>query len=80
MIAAATRLRDAWKMPEPDILEMHEAALELISATGTSNVHWALDVLHEVESGRVSMAMKKYPLVATRSTHPSERMFRFCPE
>jgi hypothetical protein len=53
MIAAATGLRDAWKMPEPDIVEMHEAALGLISVTGTSDLYSALEVLHEVESATV---------------------------
>jgi hypothetical protein len=53
MIAAATRLRDAWALANLDVGEMHEAALGLISATGTGDLASALDVLHDVESGPV---------------------------
>jgi hypothetical protein len=50
MIAAATRLRDAWSMADLDVGEMREAALGLIDATGTKDIRTALEVLHYVES------------------------------
>jgi len=50
VIAAATRLRDAWAMANVDVGEMHQATLGLISATGTTNLQSALDTLHDVES------------------------------
>jgi hypothetical protein len=53
MIAAATRLRDAWKVPFLDIVEMHDAALGLIFAAGTKDLASALDVLHDVKSWHV---------------------------
>jgi hypothetical protein len=51
MIAAASRLRDAWARANLDVGEMHEAGLGLICATGTSDLASALNVLHDVESG-----------------------------
>jgi hypothetical protein len=50
MIVAATRLRDAWAVAKLDVGEIHEAALGLISATGTKNLQSALDI-HDAESG-----------------------------
>ena len=35
VIAAATRLRDAWASGDLDVVEIHEAALGLMTATGT---------------------------------------------
>ena len=60
MIAAATRFKEAWEtgmrrsgegvaLSDLDIVEMHEAALALIWATGTTDLQGALDVLHEYE-------------------------------
>jgi len=59
MIAAATRFKEAWEagmrrgqgmaLTDLDIIEMHEAALALIWATGTTDLQGALDVLHEYE-------------------------------
>jgi hypothetical protein len=37
-------------MPVLDVVEMHEAALGLMSVTGTKDLQSALDVLHDVES------------------------------
>jgi hypothetical protein len=51
MIAAATRLRDAWALANLDVGEMHEAALGLIWATGAMDLASALIVLHDIESG-----------------------------
>jgi hypothetical protein len=51
IIAAAIRLRDAWALADLDVGEMHEAAIGLIYATGTTNLASALDVLHDIESG-----------------------------
>jgi|HubBroStandDraft_1064217.scaffolds.fasta_scaffold1866021_1 hypothetical protein len=51
MIAASTRLREAWSAPTLDVVEMHEAMLGLIWVTGTTELASALDVLHDVESG-----------------------------
>jgi hypothetical protein len=51
MIAAATRLREAWWLSDLDVGEMREAALGLIAATETRDLHTALDVLHDLESG-----------------------------
>jgi len=34
---------------------MHEAALGLMSITGTMDLESALDVLHDVEAGHVSL-------------------------
>ena len=51
MIAAATRLREAWGLSNTEIGEMHKAALGLIFATGTTDLASALGVLHDVESG-----------------------------
>ena len=38
-------------MADLDIVEMHEAALALIFATGTKDLVAALGVLHDVEEG-----------------------------
>jgi hypothetical protein len=51
MIAAGTRLREAWRLSNVDVGEMHDAALGLIYVTGTRDLQSALDVLHDVESG-----------------------------
>jgi hypothetical protein len=51
IIAAATRLREAWRIPNLDIAEMHEAVMSLILTTGTKDLASALGVLHDVESG-----------------------------
>ena len=51
MIAAASRLRDAWSLANLDVGEMRDAALGLICATGTSDLASALIVVHDVESG-----------------------------
>jgi hypothetical protein len=61
MIAAATRFKEAWEtgmkrsadgeiLSDRDIVEMHEAALALIWATGTTSLQDALDVLHDFEA------------------------------
>jgi hypothetical protein len=60
IIAAASRFQQAWDramarngegliVADLDIIEVHEAALELIAATGTDNLHDALDALHEFD-------------------------------
>ncbi len=60
IIAAARRLKEAWDramardgegliVAELDIVEVHEAALELIRATGTDNLEDALDALHRFD-------------------------------
>ena len=54
MIATATRLREAWSMPVLDLVEMHAAALELMSVTRTTDLASALVVLHEIESDHTS--------------------------
>ncbi|HXQ75962.1 MAG TPA: hypothetical protein VN791_05650 [Acidimicrobiales bacterium] len=57
MIAAATRFKAAWEagmrrsadgevLTDRDIVEMHEASLGLIWATGTRDMQEALDVFH----------------------------------
>jgi len=51
IIAAATRLRESWAMPDLDLVEMHDAAMGLIITTGTKDLASALGVLHDVESG-----------------------------
>jgi hypothetical protein len=56
-MAAAGRFKEAWDtakqrsetgtaLSDRDIVEMHEAALGLIWATGTNDLQAALDVLH----------------------------------
>jgi hypothetical protein len=61
IIAAATRFKEAWNPPlgqgdrertlrDIDIVEMHNAALGLISATGTDSLQEALDVLHAYDA------------------------------
>jgi len=59
MIAAATRLRDAWAVPDVDIAEMHAAVLGLISATGTKDLATALGTLHDVEAGHSGFVVKR---------------------
>jgi hypothetical protein len=60
MIAAATRFKEAWEsgmersaggeiLSDREIVEMHEAALALIWATGTTDLQDALDVLHNFD-------------------------------
>jgi len=60
IIAAATRFKEAWdaaighdrkgiSLSDFDLVEMHEAALGLIAATGTSDLQSALDALHDFE-------------------------------
>ena len=60
IIGAARRFQTAWDrsmarngegliVAELDIVEVHEAALELIRATGTDNLEDALDVLHRFD-------------------------------
>ena len=60
IIAAATRFKEAWdtallhgergvSLSDVDIVEMHEAALGLISATGTTDLQSALDALHDFD-------------------------------
>jgi len=51
IIAAATRLRESWAVPDLDVVEMHEAAVALILTTGTKDLAAALGVLHDVEAG-----------------------------
>ena len=59
MIAAATRFKEAWEegmrrsadgdvFTDRDIVEMHEASLGLIWATGTQTMQEALDVFHRL--------------------------------
>jgi hypothetical protein len=46
--AWATAVRDKMEYlspPNADMIEVHEAALELISATGTASLHEALEVI-----------------------------------
>jgi hypothetical protein len=61
IIAAATRFKDAWEsalghnksgfsLSDLDIVEMHEAALGLIEATGTTDLQAALDAVHDYEA------------------------------
>ncbi|HXQ43592.1 MAG TPA: hypothetical protein VN816_03050 [Acidimicrobiales bacterium] len=61
MIAAATRFKEAWNVESRrgvegrrptnlDVVELHEAALGLICATGTRDLSSALAVLHDVEA------------------------------
>ncbi len=45
LIAAATRFKEAWETPPVDIAEIHDAALGLILATGTTTLEDALDVV-----------------------------------
>jgi hypothetical protein len=60
MLAAAQRFKYAWEgerersfqgdvLSDRDIVEMHEAALGLIWATGTTNSQRALEVLREFD-------------------------------
>ena len=51
MIAAATRLREAWSMPVFDVVELHVAAMGLMWVTGTADLETALAVLDDVDSG-----------------------------
>jgi hypothetical protein len=51
IIAAATRLREAWAKADLDVVEMHEAALGLMWTTGTKDLAAALGILHDVEAG-----------------------------
>jgi hypothetical protein len=51
MIAAATRLSDAWARPELDMVERHEVVVGLIRATQTRDFESALDVCHDVGAG-----------------------------
>jgi hypothetical protein len=62
MMAAAARFKEAWDTAKRrsdtgavlsdrrDIVEMHEAALGLIWATGTNDLQGALDVFHRYEA------------------------------
>ncbi|HVC70510.1 MAG TPA: hypothetical protein VNC61_09695 [Acidimicrobiales bacterium] len=61
IIAAATRFKEAWdaaarhtgqglSLSDLDLVEMHEAALGLIAATGASDLQGALDVLRDFEA------------------------------
>ncbi len=60
IIAAAARFKEAWDqamardgegliVADLDIVEVHEAALDLIGATGTGSLQDALDALHEFD-------------------------------
>ncbi len=60
MLAAATRFKETWEagmqrsadgevLSDRDIVEMHEASLGLIWATGTMDMQEALDVFHALE-------------------------------
>jgi len=60
IIAAAARFQRAWDaamagdgegliVSDLDIVEVHEAALELIGATGTHSLHEALEALHRTD-------------------------------
>ncbi|HXQ62905.1 MAG TPA: hypothetical protein VN796_11265 [Acidimicrobiales bacterium] len=60
IIAAAARFQRAWDaamagdgegliVSDLDIVEVHEAALELIGATGTHSLHEALEALHQTD-------------------------------
>ena len=60
IVAAAARFQGAWDramaangegllVVDLDIVEVHESALELIRATGTDNLHDALDAVHRLE-------------------------------
>lgn len=51
MIAAATRVRDAWALANMDVDEMFDAVLGLIDVTGTTDLQSALDVLNDAGSG-----------------------------
>ena len=53
MIAIGARLRDAWSMAVLDVVELHEAALDLMRVTGTTELGSALSVFCDVESGHV---------------------------
>jgi hypothetical protein len=61
IIAAATRFKEAWdaaldhntagfSLSDCDLVEMHEAALGLMAATGTRDLQSALDALHNFEA------------------------------
>jgi hypothetical protein len=61
IISAAGRFKRAWDgamahdgegliVADPDIVEVHEAALDLIRATGTDSLQEALDALHEYDN------------------------------
>jgi hypothetical protein len=50
LITAALRLSQAWGPGHLDIVEMHEAVLELIRVTHTVDLQSALAVLNDVES------------------------------
>jgi hypothetical protein len=61
IIAAATRFQRAWEkamanngegliVPDLDIVEVHEAALELIEATGTATLQDALDAVLQFDT------------------------------
>jgi len=60
-LAAAVRFKEAWEagmqrsadgevLTDRDIVEMHEASLGLIWATGTMNLQEALDAFHALKS------------------------------
>jgi hypothetical protein len=61
IIAAGIRFKEAWdaardhtenglSLNDIDLVEMHEAAVGLIQATGTKDLQSALDVLHDVDA------------------------------
>jgi hypothetical protein len=61
IIAAATRFQQAWEramahngegliVSDLDIVEVHEAALELIRVTATTSLQEALDVVHHFDT------------------------------
>lgn len=61
IIAAATRFQRAWEkamahngegliVSDLDIVEVHEAALELIQVTATGTLQEALDVVHQFDA------------------------------
>jgi hypothetical protein len=60
IIAAAVRFQRAWDqamaqngegllVADLDIVEVHEAALDLIRATGTASLQEALDTVHQLD-------------------------------
>jgi hypothetical protein len=61
MLAAAARFKEAWEadmrrsssgavLSDREIVEMHEAALALVWATGTTNLGEALDVMRQLDA------------------------------
>lgn len=62
MIAAATRLRDAWALTNLDVGQMHEAALGLIFANGTKDLQtvWTFCTTSRPGTVNIRRAVRAY--------------------